>query len=310
MISQQTISGLKPGKYVVAVSGGVDSMVLLDLLRCRSDLSLIVAHANHGIRDDSHLDEKLVSQFCKSHNILLVSKELHLGKNTSEETARSARYNFLQHCRIEKKANAIITAHHQDDLIETVLINLLRGTGWRGLAPFTDQDNICRPFINTSKSELYAYAKKRNVPWREDSTNTDTRYLRNYVRHKLIPSFEHAEHGWREQFLRLIRSQTNLRRTITNETNTFFASAKTVHDRSVLTERYMWIMLPPAVAYELFQELFRQTLGNSLLRSQAEAALLFAKVARVAKTMPLSADWQLRATKRELIVEPRQSVVS
>src|SRR5258708_25376767 len=95
---------LAAGKYVVAVSGGVDSMVLLDLLRRQPGLDLVVAHVNHGIRTDSGQDEALVRGYCASHNIFMVCKRLQLKPNASEDEARQARYSFLQHSRTKYKA--------------------------------------------------------------------------------------------------------------------------------------------------------------------------------------------------------------
>jgi tRNA(Ile)-lysidine synthase len=297
------------GKYVLAVSGGVDSMALLDMLRRQSGVELVVAHVNHGIRSDSAQDEKLVHSFCMSHNILFMSTQLHLGAQASEEVARKARYNFLQHCRNKFLASKIITAHHQDDLIETVVINLLRGTGWRGLAPF-GQTDILRPLIETPKSELLAYAKRHHVPWREDSTNSDQTYRRNYVRHTLVPYMNKVSGDWKIDILRRIRKQQLLRRTIEKAVDNTWQVLAVSEDGKITLPRHWLIMLPNTVAYELMQAASRQVQRQGLLRDQAEAALLFAKVAKPAKKMLLNNEWQLRVTKDKLIVERRSRVVS
>ncbi len=297
------------GKYVVAVSGGVDSMALLDMLRRQGGVELLVAHVNHGIRADSDEDEKLVHSFCMSHNIAFTSEHLHLGGNASEEVARKARYNFLQHCCIMSNAKNIITAHHQDDLIETVIINLLRGTGWRGLAPF-GQVNLLRPLIEIPKSELRAYVKTHRVPWREDSTNTDQTYLRNYVRHTVLPYIQRVDREWRSNIMRYIRKQQDLRRTIQKDIDKLWRELALQDKDGVRLPRHWLIMLPNEVAYELVQTASKQVQGQSLVREQAEAALLFAKVAKPAKIMPINNDWQLRATKEQIIVERRSRMIS
>ena len=125
---------LPAGRYVVAVSGGVDSMVLLDVVRQMPGVFVVVAHVDHGIRADSHKDRKLVASVCMSHNVQFEYTELHLGPGASEEMARTERYKFLRHIKERYTADAILTAHHSDDLTETALINLIRGTGWRGRA--------------------------------------------------------------------------------------------------------------------------------------------------------------------------------
>ena len=115
---------LQPGTYVVAVSGGVDSMVLLDLLAKQPDIKLIVAHYDHGIRSDSKLDRELVASSAKKYKIPFVYESGNLGPGTSENQARIARYNFLRKVQKESKADAIVTAHHQDDALETAILNI------------------------------------------------------------------------------------------------------------------------------------------------------------------------------------------
>lgn len=298
---------LPAGKYVVAVSGGVDSMVLLDVLRRLKGVELVVAHVNHGIRGDSDEDEKLVHHYSMSHNIQFVSSHLNLGENTSEEAARNARYKFLRQCRRQFMSKFIVTAQHQDDLIETAIINLLRGTGWRGLAPFVNKNDVLRPFLNYRKSDLIDYAKKHKVPWREDSTNQDQRYLRNYVRQSLLPRLEKSEPEFRTTLLRLVREQQVLRRTIQKELDELLSIGP---DKVQNVDRHQLIMAPPAVAYELLQHLVARATGASLLKAQAEAMLIFAKTAKAGKTMPIAKDWQARCTVRQLIVERRARVLS
>ncbi|MGH7197111.1 MAG: tRNA lysidine(34) synthetase TilS [Candidatus Saccharimonadales bacterium] len=295
---------LPAGRYIVAVSGGVDSMALLDMLRRQPDLELIAVHVNHGMRPDSGEDEKLVDTYSMSHNIKLVKAHLHLEANTSEATSRTARYSFLRLCRKKYNAKAIVTAHHQDDLIETAIINILRGTGWRGLAPFVDSADILRPLVEHTKNELTAYAKRHNVPWREDPTNVNQAYLRNYVRHRLVPRAEKNDREFKTKFLQLIRKQQILRRTITDEMELWHKRHVVTEKNRALISRYQLIMLPRPLAYELLQELLRKHCGNTLQRPLVERVLLFAKVARPGKVMPIGSTWQFRVDARTLIVEP------
>lgn len=173
---------VEPGKYVVAVSGGVDSVVLLDVLRQKPDLDLVVAHFDHGIRDDSAEDQKLVAQLAASYDLPFVSAQGKLGKDASEAVARDARYDFLRQVLCEHKARAIITAHHQDDLVETALLQLARGSGRKGLSSLQSQKEIVRPLLDIPKSTLMSYALQHHLSWREDTTNYDERYTRNYLR--------------------------------------------------------------------------------------------------------------------------------
>jgi len=172
---------------VVAVSGGVDSMVLLDLLVPKPKLKLVVAHFDHGIRKDSSLDRQLVQKKAQVYGLPFVFDEGKLGPGASEAEARKARYDFLQSTRQATGARAIVTAHHQDDRLETAFINLLRGTSRRGLTSLKDTPELRRPLLHLTKRQLIEYAKANGIEWREDSTNKDTNYTRNHVRHKLLP---------------------------------------------------------------------------------------------------------------------------
>lgn len=184
---------LEPGKYIIAVSGGVDSMVLLDVLAQTPGVKLTVAHFDHGIRDDSPEDRKIVQTRAAQLQLPFVYEEGKLGAGASEAAARRARYEFLHKARRASGARAVITAHHQDDLIETMVLNLLRGTGRRGLSSLKSTDIIKRPMLDVTKRQIRAYALAHNIQWREDSTNEDPSYRRNYVRQNLMPKLSIAQ---------------------------------------------------------------------------------------------------------------------
>ena len=177
-------------KIVVAVSGGVDSVVSLDFLvrffRNKNgqqwlEENLIVAHFEHGIRGkESQEDCEFVRRLAEKDRLKFEFKHGNLGENSSEERARNARYIFLR--KIAKRENAIIfTAHHKNDLAETFALNLARGGGWRAVACF-DSSDIERPFLRFSKSEIMKIAKEKGLEWREDSTNFSQKYTRNRIR--------------------------------------------------------------------------------------------------------------------------------
>lgn len=167
--------------YLLAVSGGVDSVVLLDMFS-RSNHHIIVAHVDHGIRgDESAADARFVKLLAQQYGVPFVSAELHLTEKASEETARLARYNFL-FTEAAKHHATVVTAHHQDDTVETIAVNITRGTGWRGLAVLNRQ-GIVRPLLGFTKQHLYDYALAHHLEWVEDATNRQTVYLRNQLRH-------------------------------------------------------------------------------------------------------------------------------
>jgi tRNA(Ile)-lysidine synthetase-like protein len=170
------------GEYVIAVSGGVDSMSLLDILASRPQIGLIVAHFNHGIREDSDKDEELVRRRADELNLPFEVGYGSLGPKASEAAARKARYDFLHSVKDKYQADSIITAHHLDDALETAIINLIRGTGRKGLSAISANKQVRRPLLSYSKSEILIYARAKAIIWREDETNDSDDYLRNYLR--------------------------------------------------------------------------------------------------------------------------------
>lgn len=187
-------------KVILAVSGGIDSMVMLNMIyrsKKYSSHDIILAHFDHGIRENSHQDADFVEKIAAQFGLEFTKQTAKLGAGTSEATARSARYNFL--VNLAKQKNAVIfTAHHLDDLIESAAINFLRGTSWRGLAALDGNYDveIVRPFLEPSyfsnffsypptKSDLYIYSAKHNIHFREDPTNSSDEYLRNRLREQL-----------------------------------------------------------------------------------------------------------------------------
>jgi len=296
---------LQPGKYIVAVSGGVDSMALLHMLVQRPGLELVVAHVNHGMRADASKDEALVQEFAAWHNLAFFVARLNLSAGTSEAAARGARYRFLQQCSKKVNACGILLAHHQDDLIETAILAIMRGTGWRGLAPFVGNVHYLRPLSDTPKHELIGYARRHNVPWREDSTNVNEAYTRNYIRHTLMPMLDQKSDDWRNAFLQHIRDQQEMRRKIEVELIEWLDKHVVYYNKSANLRRYDLIMLPRGVAYELIQQLFRQLTGNSFERHIAEAAVVFAKVSKPKKVLQLNHNWQLKAESANVIVDAR-----
>lgn len=201
------------GKYVLAISGGVDSVTLLDLvIKGTLDKSnIIIAHVDHGIREDSYQDLNLVKDLAQKYNLTFHYKVLELGPNTSEDKARNYRYSFLNSVMSQTKAKSLITAHHQDDLIETILINLIRGTNRKGLTSLSSNDQIYRPMLAYSKKEIIDYAKKNKLKWREDSTNTNTDYLRNHLRLNVLKNMSKLD---RQKIININKNQKDLNNQI------------------------------------------------------------------------------------------------
>jgi len=211
IIADMDSAAVAAGRYVVAVSGGVDSMVLLDVLAGQPDLKLVVAHYDHGIRSDSHEDYDLVERTAYRLGLQFYGERGQLGRHASEALARQKRYEFLYRVQAESGASAIITAHHQDDVLETAILNLIRGTGRRGLTSLASRDGLIRPLLHVAKQDVLVYAKSHGIEWREDSTNSDTKYLRNKVRLKVMPRLGF---GGRQKLLGLIERQRRINHEI------------------------------------------------------------------------------------------------
>jgi tRNA(Ile)-lysidine synthase len=192
--SRDTALFEKGDSILIAFSGGPDSTALLHFflaLREKYALRLAVAHVNYALRGkDSASDETFVRTCCESYDIQLFV--LHpKAKSASEEALRDVRYTFFEKIAGKHAFDHVAVAHTRDDQAETVLLRLLRGAGLDGLAAmYPKRENIIRPFLGTSRKEVLAYLKSEKIPFRTDRSNKDTRYLRNRVRHLLIPYIE------------------------------------------------------------------------------------------------------------------------
>ena len=245
------IRQLKPGKYVIAVSGGVDSVTLLDIISKQEGIELLVAHLDHGTRPDSKLDQKLVGDLAKNYGFKYETKSLMLGSNASEELARKARYQFLFDVMKSNNAVAIITAHHSDDVIETSIFNLLRGTGRKGVTSLRSSDKLIRPLLGVSKDQIRNYASEHKLVWREDSTNIDLKYSRNQIRQKLAKeSLKPALHKFKTQINKLSLTNKQLDREIDK--------LLTLMTKDHKLDRPQFIKLPHKLGLELMAHWLRQ----------------------------------------------------
>lgn len=272
-------------RFVVAVSGGIDSVVLLHLLQQLPDVELIVAHFDHGIREDSSNDARLVEELAKKYNLPFRTKREELGPDASESLARKRRYEFLQSLADEYDAK-IVTAHHSDDAIETVAINHTRGTGWRGLAVL-DSD-VVRPLIAMDKSAIRHYAQRYNLEWHEDSTNLSDKYLRNRLRRKTATLADDDK----KKLLSLRRHQLSLKKQIDDIVKTL-AGERPDYSRDFFT--YM----PSKVAIEVL----RFVTKGLLTRPQLERAVQAIGAARSGATFQAGNGIEFHFTSRHFTVE-------
>jgi tRNA(Ile)-lysidine synthase len=188
-------------RVLVAVSGGVDSVVLLDVL-CQLapiyKLELFLSHLDHQLRgEDSRADARFVSQLASRLGIELVSESVDVSaiarnkKLGIEEAARMVRLRFLRETAIDLKSDKIAVGHTANDLAETILFNLIRGSGLTGIGGIKPVSlPFIRPLIDVTRDEIVSYANQKGIAWRYDRSNADTRFTRNLIRHQIIPVLE------------------------------------------------------------------------------------------------------------------------
>lgn len=289
---------IAPVTYIVAVSGGVDSVVLLDILHRRGGRKLIVAHYDHGIRDNSHDDRLFVQNVALRYNLPFIFDEGRLGPRASEATAREARYAFLRKIKSSAGAAAIVTAHHEDDLLETAILNLLRGTGRKGLSSLRSTDDIYRPLLVTPKAHIITYANKHGLTWREDSTNANPNYLRNYVRHRLLTRFDRDT---RRKLRELIESA----RLTNDELDALLAKQLKLQPDSGELDRQWFISLPHAVSREVLATWLRGHQVADFDRKGLERMVAQAKTLVPGKRIDVNGRWFIAVTPKFLAMRSR-----
>lgn len=286
-----TIS-LEPGKYVVAVSGGVDSMVLLDLLRRKPGVELVVAHFDHGIRGaaESATDRRFVQEAAASYGLPFEYEEGELGAEASEAQARTARYVFLRRVQKQHQADAIITAHHQDDLLETAIINMLRGTGRKGLSALDSGEGIIRPLLLVPKKHILEYAQKNAIQWREDSTNASDQYLRNYIRLHIMSRLDEKD---RRQLLGIV-TDAILANPLIDQLLLIELQKNTTEDG---ISRRWFAKLPYSVSCEIMAAWLRSHQIREFDKKTIERLVVGAKVSEPGKRLDINTGHLLKVGK-------------
>ena len=244
-------------KLILAVSGGVDSMALLAMYK---QADIVVAHVDHGTRKSSAEDADFVRRKCQELGVKFYETKLGLGEGVSEELSRKKRYEFLKTIQ-EKEGGTLCTAHHLDDVLESIAINLIRGTGWRGLTPFYG-DELVRPFIISKlwKQDVLKFAGEQNICFRQDPTNYEADYLRNRVREKMAE----LDDATRVDIIRLFEKQNELRGKI--EKLVAGLARQTVVGKN-FHKKEIFLMTDEKVALEVLREICLMH-GYSLTRKQ------------------------------------------
>ena len=269
---------LKPGNHIlVAVSGGADSVALLSLMSSLADswaLTLTVLHVNHGLRgSEAREDATFVSKLCKQFGLRFVCKQadlaLHPGrkdKRSLQERAREARYAIFSRVAAELGADKVALGHTADDQAETLLMWMLRGSGTAGLAgiPPVRGTLFIRPLLDLSRTDLLAYLRTQGLSFREDSSNAKPVYLRNRVRHELLPALERFNPNIR----RVLQRQADILREedLYLEQSVVEKLARLVRDEvdgSLTLDRGQLLALPLALQRRALRMLIRRMSGKA-----------------------------------------------
>ncbi|MDO5393735.1 MAG: tRNA lysidine(34) synthetase TilS [Mycoplasmatota bacterium] len=196
---------------VVGCSSGPDSMALVDMLlkiREKYQLQLIIAHVNHNVRSESYEEEKYLKEYCENNKLVFESMIIdNYGDDNFHNEARNIRYNFFESLVYKYNAKYLMTAHHGDDLIETILMRIVRGSNLSGYSGFKkivpmNGYTIVRPLIDYTKSELEEYVKINNVKYYIDSSNDKDKYTRNRYRKNVIPFLKEEDSNVHHKFLK------------------------------------------------------------------------------------------------------------
>ena len=203
---------LKPGDViVVGTSGGPDSMSLLYILnefKNLMDLKLVCAHVNHNRRDESDQEQDDLEKFCKKNKIIFECRKIEKwGDDNFENEARTVRYNFFEELVENHGAKYLMTAHHADDLMETILMRIVRGStlkGYSGFSRIVDKGNytLIRPLITVTKAEIEEFCKENDIKYCVDKSNFDLSYTRNRYRHTILPFLKNENPNVHKKFLK------------------------------------------------------------------------------------------------------------
>lgn len=258
---------------IVALSGGADSTALLDLLSKLPDihLSLVAAHLNHSLRGpDSDADEEFSRSLALRYAIPFESRRIDVkafaarhGLNL-EDAGRRSRIAFFCEMREKWRATAVALAHHAGDQAETVLMRLLRGSGPHGLSgmPFRNGRGFVRPMLEITRQEIEAYLAKNGLAWREDASNRDTAFLRNRIRHELLPLLERYNPAIRERLTETAALLSDENELLGQMAEKAATQACTVNNEGLACDISLLAAEPPAIRRRVFRLALQRLAGN------------------------------------------------
>ena len=265
---------LKNETVVIATSGGPDSMVLLHILnnlKQELNLKIICAHVNHKLREESDDEEEMVKEYCKKNDI---SCEILTIENYNDDNfhndARIKRYNFFEEIVKKCQAKHLLTAHHGDDLIETILMRIVRGSSLKGYAGFSEKDerkNYCllRPLINYTKDEILEYAYKHKIIYAIDKSNFKNIYTRNRFRKYILPKLKDENPKVHDKFYKFSKTLQMYDEYITKETEKYY---NLTYDQELNLKEFKKI--PKLIQIKILEKILYQNYQNDLMLIEAK----------------------------------------
>lgn len=254
---------------VVGCSGGPDSMALMDMLlkvRDAYSLKIICAHVNHNVRHESVMEEEYVRGYAKSNNVIFEGMTIEkYGDDNFENEARNIRYHFFEEIILKYNAGYLMTAHHGDDLIETVLMRIVRGSnlsGYSGFREVVDMDfyKLVRPLIHFTKEELIEYDKINHVKYFIDASNSSSLYTRNRYRKEILPFLKKEDKNVHNKFLKFNNTLLEVNKFVCKERDR--AIKKVVDNGRVVISKYLEedSFIQKEILYYLMSEFYQDDL--------------------------------------------------
>ena len=256
-------------KIVVGCSTGPDSMALVDMLlkiRDKYKLNLIIAHVNHNVRKESYEEAEFMKEYCEENNLIFESMVIEdYGDDNFHNEARNIRYNFFENLVHKYDANYLMTAHHGDDLVETVLMRIVRGSnlnGYSGFKSIVDMDDyyIVRPLIFYTKAELEEYDKENNVKYYIDSSNSKDKYTRNRYRKYVLPFLKEEEKDVHLKFLKFSNTLNEASKFIDKARNR--AINRVIENNKIIIDKFIEedIYIQREILYYLLSDFYQDDL--------------------------------------------------
>ncbi len=315
MKKNNLLSRLKEGmKVIVCVSGGPDSMFLLHLLKnYPQDIKIVVAHVNHKTREECDKEADMVKSYCENNNLTfeqLTINEYRKGRFTEEE-AREIRFAFFKKLQQQYQADYVITAHHLNDLAESIIMKILRGSTLKSLVGIKEVsviDGVCfyRPLLSVTKEEIMAYVKEQNIPYAIDKTNDLDNHLRNRLRHQVIPLLQKEE----KQFF---KKMSKLSKEIENVTNYIERQILAVEEKIKKNGQYdltEFIKLDEFLQKEIIKKELKQLYQekvNVCNENDVEKIIKFLNGPRKKNTLLLPLNYELKINKNSFYLEKKKN---